>query len=209
MFGTSFHISPCLVRVNLMCRLDESRPKVLESWRCVCCSWIPYLGREWLINCVQTRGIVKNEWTYKAYSYDSARLFRFKGPVLKFPLKIARKVHFSESCLEHCTQFALCWWHWHYPTSSIRSLDLCGAGPRQLYSGKEKAHRHESFWPVTVWWGMCDLQIPRNINLFAPVPDREDQWPGWPDRVLRAKVLCAFSAPYLPNQISPNRWCSC
>ena len=76
-------------------------------------------------------------------------------------------------------------------------------------SGRKKAHKHKkSFWPVTVRWGeevsgrvsrgqrfMCYLRNPRNINLFVQVPDREDRWPGWPDRVLCAKVLWAFSAP--------------
>ena len=37
---------------------------------------------------------------------------------------------------------------------------------------------------------------PRNINLFVRIPDREDRWPGRPEKVLCAKVLCAFSAPY-------------
>ena len=36
---------------------------------------------------------------------------------------------------------------------------------------------------------------PRNINLFVRIPDREDRWPGWVERVLCEKVLCAFSAP--------------
>ena len=31
---------------------------------------------------------------------------------------------------------------------------------------------------------MCYLWNPRNINLFARVPDREDRWPGWLDRAV-------------------------
>ena len=76
-------------------------------------------------------------------------------------------------------------------------------------SGKKKAHKHKSFWPVTppVTGGSPDREArgqsfmyyprnPRNINLFVRIPDREDRWPRWPDRVLCAKVLRAFSAPY-------------
>ena len=75
-------------------------------------------------------------------------------------------------------------------------------------SGKKKGHKHKSFWPVTppVTGGppdreargqrfMCYPRNPRNINLFVRIPDREDRWPGRPDIVLCAKVLCAFSAP--------------
>ena len=75
-----------------------------------------------------------------------------------------------------------------------------------FFPGKEKAHKHKSFWPVIVQWGgspgrvsrgerfLCYLQNPRSINLCVRAPDREDRWPGWPNRVLCAKVLCAFSA---------------
>ena len=75
-------------------------------------------------------------------------------------------------------------------------------------SGKKKAHKHKSFWPVTlsVTRGSPDRETrgqsfmyyprnPRNINIFVRIPDREDRWPGRPERVLCAKVLCAFSAP--------------
>ena len=75
-------------------------------------------------------------------------------------------------------------------------------------SGKKKAHKHKSFWPVTppVTGGspdreargqsfMCYPRNPRNINLFVRIPDREDRWPGRPEKVLCAKLLCAFSAP--------------
>ena len=76
------------------------------------------------------------------------------------------------------------------------------------FSGKKKAHKHKSFWPVTppVTGGSPDREArgqsftcyprsPRNINLFVRIPDREDRWPGPPEKVLCAKVLCAFSAP--------------
>ena len=76
------------------------------------------------------------------------------------------------------------------------------------FSGKKKARKHKSFWPVTrpVTGGspdrearglsfMCYPRNPRNINLFVRIPDREDRWPGRPVKVLYAKVLCAFSAP--------------
>ena len=55
---------------------------------------------------------------------------------------------------------------------------------------------------------MCYLRNPKNINLFVLVPDREDRWPGWPDRVLCAKVLCAFSAPseQQPENRDPPFW---
>ena len=78
----------------------------------------------------------------------------------------------------------------------------------EKFSGKKKAHKHKSFWPVTppVTGGspdreargqsfMCYPRNPRNINLFVRIPDREDRWPGRPGKVLCAKVLCAFSAP--------------
>ena len=79
-----------------------------------------------------------------------------------------------------------------------------------IKSGKKKAHKHKSFWPVTppVTGGapdreardqsfMCYPRNPRNINLCVRIPDREDRWPGRPEKVLCAKVLCAFSsAPY-------------
>ena len=55
-------------------------------------------------------------------------------------------------------------------------------------SGKKKAHKHKSFWPVTppVTGGspdreargqsfMCYPRNPRNINLFVRIPDREDR----------------------------------
>ena len=42
---------------------------------------------------------------------------------------------------------------------------------------------------------MCYPRNPKNIHLFVRIPDWEDQWPGRLDKVLCAKVLCAFSAP--------------
>ena len=55
-------------------------------------------------------------------------------------------------------------------------------------SGKKKAHKHKSFWPVTppVTGGspdreargqsfMCYPRNPRNIHLFVRTPDREDR----------------------------------
>ena len=55
-------------------------------------------------------------------------------------------------------------------------------------SGKKKAHKHKSFWPVTppVTGGSPDREArgqsfmyyprnPRNINLFVRIPDREDR----------------------------------
>ena len=55
-------------------------------------------------------------------------------------------------------------------------------------SGKKKAHKHKSFWPVTppVTGGspdreargqsfMCSPRNPRNINLFVRIPDQEDR----------------------------------
>ena len=55
-------------------------------------------------------------------------------------------------------------------------------------SGKKKAHKHKSFWPVTppVTGGspdrevrgqsfMCYPRNPRNINLFVLIPDWEDR----------------------------------
>ena len=38
---------------------------------------------------------------------------------------------------------------------------------------------------------------PKDINLFIRIPDREGRWPGWPDRLLGAKLLCAFLLPTL------------
>ena len=93
------------------------------------------------------------------------------------------------------------------------SACFCGEKlPRRIlqncYSGKKKAHKHNIFLPMTlpVTGGspdreardqrfMCYPRNPRNINLLARIPDREDRWPGRPDKVLCAKVLCAFSAP--------------
>ena len=81
-------------------------------------------------------------------------------------------------------------------------------GVRKVCAGRKKAHQHKYFWPVTpsvrgqspgrVTRGqrfMYYPRNPRNINLVARVSDQEDRWQGWPDRVLRAKVLCAFSVP--------------
>ena len=57
-----------------------------------------------------------------------------------------------------------------------------------VISGKKKAHKHKSFWPATPPMGggspgraargqrfMCYPWGPRNINLFARVPNREDR----------------------------------
>ena len=57
-----------------------------------------------------------------------------------------------------------------------------------VISGKKKAHKHKSFWPVTppVTRGSPDREArgqsfmyyprnPRNINLFVRIPDREDR----------------------------------
>ena len=75
-------------------------------------------------------------------------------------------------------------------------------------SGKKKAHKHKSFWPVTPpvtgrspdreargQSFMCCPRNPRNIKSFRP-----DTRPGGPvtgatGKVLCEKVLCAFSAP--------------
>ena len=73
----------------------------------------------------------------------------------------------------------------------------------EQHSGKKKAHKHKSFWPVTGGAPdreargqsfMCYSRNPRNINLFVRIPDWEDRWPGRPEKVLCAKVVCAFSA---------------
>ena len=81
-------------------------------------------------------------------------------------------------------------------------------------SGKEKAHKHKQFGPVTACLGeggggspdrvargqmvMCCVRNPRNINILVRVPGREDRWPGW-SRIycLCEKVfMCAFSGPH-------------
>ena len=86
-------------------------------------------------------------------------------------------------------------------------------------SGKKKALKHKSFWGVTPpvtgaspdreargQRFMCYPRNPRNINLFVriPGPDREDRWPGRPDRVLCAKVLCAFSRAHTKEVMQPH-----
>ena len=73
---------------------------------------------------------------------------------------------------------------------------------------KKEAHKHKIVLPGDRPVGeestgrvsrgqrfVCYLRNPRIINPFVQVPDREDQWPRWLDRVLCAKVLCTFSAP--------------
>ena len=66
-------------------------------------------------------------------------------------------------------------------------------------SGKTKAHKHESFWPVTPpvrWPGVKDYVLssePKEHTSFAPGarPGR----PEWPDRVLCARVFRARKKP--------------
>ena len=50
-------------------------------------------------------------------------------------------------------------------------------GEKQLYSGKKKAHKHNSFWPVTVRWGgespgRVSIYVlskePKKHNFFCP-----------------------------------------
>ena len=97
-------------------------------------------------------------------------------------------------------------------TSKVLMTIFCLRGRSQLNSGKKKARKHKSFWPVTppVTGGspnreargqrfMCYPRNPRNINLFVRIPDREDRWPGWRDRVLCEKVL------YVPFLLPINR----
>ena len=90
-----------------------------------------------------------------------------------------------------------------------RKIPVLGA---PFLRGKKKAHKHKSFWPVTppVTGDSPDREArgqsfmyyprnPRNINLFVRIPDREDRWPGRPEKNLCAQVLCAFSAPYFQS----------
>ena len=79
--------------------------------------------------------------------------------------------------------------HPHYPpvkkNASSLILSFCDF---PAFSGKKKAHKHKSFWPVTppVTGGSPDREAvgqsfvyyprsPRNINLFVRIPDREDR----------------------------------
>ena len=71
----------------------------------------------------------------------------------------------------------------------------------------KKAHQHKSFWPsdpsgegaVSRSGGQgpktyalsSARRNPRNIFFCFHLPDREDRWPGWPNRVLCAKLLCS------------------
>ena len=81
----------------------------------------------------------------------------------------------------------------------VRNSGVGGGGENLILilSGKEKAHKHKSFWPVTPpvtggspdWEArgqsfMCYPRNPRNISLFVRIPDREDRRPGWPEKVL-------------------------
>ena len=104
--------------------------------------------------------------------------------------------------------------HYHPPPNSCNAKYLFGGSRfRKHYTnyGSTTAGymlKHKSVWLVTprVTRGspdreargqsfMCYPRNPRNINLFVRVPDREDRWPRRPEKVLCAKVLCAFSAP--------------
>ena len=75
-------------------------------------------------------------------------------------------------------------------------------------SGKKKAHKHKSFWPVTlpVTGGSPDREArgesfmhyprnPRNINLFVRIPDREDPWPGDRKKFYVQKFYVPFLLP--------------
>ena len=96
----------------------------------------------------------------------------------------------------------------------VKSCHVCGwhgfFGPEKwLKSQERKRHININIfgrWPLRWPGGSPDREArgqsfmyyprnPRNINLFVRMPDREDRWPGRPERVLCAKVLCAFSAP--------------
>ena len=69
------------------------------------------------------------------------------------------------------------------------NINLFGRWPLRWPGGSpDREARGQSF--------MCYPQNPRNINLFVRIPDGEDRWPGRREKVLCAKVLCAFFAPY-------------
>ena len=86
---------------------------------------------------------------------------------------------------------------------------------RKNKSGKKKAHKHKSFWPVTPpvtgrspdreargQSFMYYRQNPRNINLFVRIPDREDRWPGRPEKFYVQKFYVPF---LLPNKYPAPR----
>ena len=69
---------------------------------------------------------------------------------------------------------------------------------RNHRSGKEKAHKHKQFGPVTVWvregglptgWpGGSNVYVlcaePKEHKHFIRVPGREERWPRWPRKCL-------------------------
>ena len=102
----------------------------------------------------------------REYCQYSSHLYRGTPPIC-----IALRLPFVSQCF------------WESP-------DGCGHGDvlPSHHSGKEKAHKHKSFRPVTppVTLGSPDLEArsrsfmcyprsPRNINLFVRIPDREDR----------------------------------
>ena len=77
-------------------------------------------------------------------------------------------------------------------TPKTRTVSTCWINPGshslkyKYKEGDKKAHKHKSFWPVT--------SLVRGES-----PSR------WPDKVLCAKVLYAFSAPYRKKEIQKQK----
>ena len=81
------------------------------------------------------------------------------------------------------------------------------------FSGKKKAHKHKSFWPVTppVTGGSPDrggqeskfmyyLSEPKEHKSFCPDTRPEDRWPERPEKIMCKSYMCLRSRPGKPNQ---------
>ena len=65
------------------------------------------------------------------------------------------------------------------------NMYLFGRWPLRWPGGSpDREDRGQSF--------MCYPRNPRNINLFVRIPDREDRWPGRPEKKFMCKFLCRW-----------------
>ena len=138
----------------------------------------------------------------------------FRGVSLLRGQRMSPNNHFCSCIWEHLLVTFM------VEISNLCFFESCASFPRMsllsvhsyfisIRSGKEKAHKHKQFCPVTAWvrggstdrvvrgqMFMCCVRNPRNINIFVRVPGREDRWPGSPRNCLCVKCLCAFSGLY-------------
>ena len=119
--------------------------------------------------------------------------------------KLPRNMEKVGRCLggEICIILSLPWWTFRiffiFSARGRVSVGNLGGGgyifffgaeknPTKLLPGKEKAHKHKQFCPVTAWvrggspgrvargqMSMCCVRNTRNMNIFVRVPGREDR----------------------------------